>query len=136
MLEQSALAIFKLGFDPSLPCRELPSARAPRSCVYSEHFDKVLSVSDKNLPLWQVDGVADLAPVSIQQQRAVLSGTNLPQADRQQGAFRRSQRSLSKWNLLVFNLHPCVQRVTEWNQISKYSIPIKAVKTTTLAWCG
>lgn len=53
MLEQSARAIFKLGFDPSLPPgrRELPGARVPRSCVYSEHFDKVLSVSDKNLPL-------------------------------------------------------------------------------------
>lgn len=47
----SAFVVFKLGFDPSLPCRELPSGRVPSSCVYSEHFDKVLSVSDKNLPL-------------------------------------------------------------------------------------
>lgn len=61
-------AVLSLRFDPPpppLPARQTTLWK-PAAClgVLSEHFDKVLSVSDKNLLLRQVDRVAALAPDS------------------------------------------------------------------------
>lgn len=66
-----------------------------KDVYYSYHFYKVLSVSDKNLPSWQVDRVEPCSAESNTTERPGLTGCNLPQAGGKWGKLKRHRRSVS-----------------------------------------